>query len=415
MRRRTFLKHTGMITAGLSLAGRANVCGLRRTCLDTVLFGRNLAVRSAALAAAGPGAIPASAPGGGPYANKLPKWKGFNLLDFFVPDPSDHRNVTTEEHFKWLRDWGFDFVRIPMAYPHYLAFDGDRNITAREVNLVSPEMIEKIQGLVAMAHKYDMHVSLNLHRAPGYCINAGWHEPFNLWKDQAALDAFCWHWNMWAKLYKSTSPQKISFDLLNEPAMREDMNDQHSKSSPVPGDIYRKVAKAAAEAIRKENPHALIIADGNGVGNLVTPELVDLGIAQSCRGYFPGAISHYKAPWANKDPEHQPAPVWPGNVGNQELNRGMLENYYKPWIELVQKGVGVHCGEAGCWKKTPHPVFIAWFTDVIDILSSHQIGLALWNFIGDFGILDSGREDVAYEDWHGHKLDRKLLELLRKY
>jgi len=66
-------------------------------------------------------------------------------------------------------------------------------------------------------------------------------------------------------------------------------------------------------------------------------------------------------------------------------------------------------------EEDPHPVFIAWFTDVIDILSSHQIGLALWNFIGDFGILDSGREDVAYEDWHGHKLDRKLLELLRKY
>jgi len=60
-------------------------------------------------------------------------------------------------------------------------------------------------------------------------------------------------------------------------------------------------------------------------------------------------------------------------------------------------------------------VFIAWFTDVVDILSSHQIGLSLWNFIGDFGILDSGREDVAYEDWHGHKLDRKLLELLKKY
>jgi len=29
--------------------------------------------------------------------------------------------------------------------------------------------------------------------------------------------------------------------------------------------------------------------------------------------------------------------------------------------------------------------------------------------------LDSGREDVAYEDWHGHKLDRKLLDLLMKY
>jgi endoglucanase len=93
----------------------------------------------------------------------------------------------------------------------------------------------------------------------------------------------------------------------------------------------------------------------------------------------------------------------------------MLESYYKPWINLAAQGVGVHCGECGCWNKTPHPVFIAWFSDVLDILSSNGIGFSLWNFIGDFGILDSGRSDVAYEDWHGHKLDRQLLELLRKH
>jgi hypothetical protein len=44
-----------------------------------------------------------------------------------------------------------------------------------------------------------------------------------------------------------------------------------------------------------------------------------------------------------------------------------------------------------------------------------HIGLALWNFRGSMGILDSEREDVAYEDWYGHKLDRELLELLQRY
>jgi hypothetical protein len=34
---------------------------------------------------------------------------------------------------------------------------------------------------------------------------------------------------------------------------------------------------------------------------------------------------------------------------------------------------------------------------------------------GTFGILDSERSDVVYEDWHGHKLDRALLELLQRY
>ena len=350
----------------------------------------------------------------GKSKNKLPKWKGFNLTDFNTPDPSGNRRSTTEDHLKWMRDWGFDFVRLPIAYPYYLNFDRSKKITPDEVYQIDDGSVEKIDKLVQLAHKYNLHVCLNLHRAPGYCINAGFNEPYNLWKDDEARKAFYFHWNYWAKKYKNISHEKISFDLLNEPSMREDMNDQHSKSGPVPGELYRKVAKAAAEAIRKENKHHLVIADGNNVGNQPITEIADLDIAQSCRGYYPHLISHYKAPWANKDPEHMIIPKYPGQVGDQYLSRQMLEDYYKPWIELKNKGVGVHCGECGCWNKTPHDVFLAWFGDVLNILTTNEIGFALWEFIGDFGILNSGRADVEYEDWGGYKLDKKLLELIQR-
>lgn len=350
-----------------------------------------------------------------PAKNPLPRWKGFNLLDFFSPDPARARKQTTEDELRWMRDWGFDFVRIPMAYPYYLDIDRSKNITPEDVYKISEEHIDRIDRLVSMAHKHDLHVSLNLHRAPGYCVNAGFHEPYNLWKDPEAMEAFTFHWNMWAKRYKDVSRKKISFDLLNEPSMREDMNDQHSKRSAVPGELYRQLAVAASEAIRKENRRHLIIADGNNVGNTVIPEITDLNIAQSCRGYNPGIISHYKAPWANKDPDSLPEPKWPGQVGDRYLSRDLLEEYYKPWIELAKSGVGVHCGECGCWNKTPHHVFLAWFNDVLDILHTNRIGFALWEFSGSFGVLDSDRTDVAYEDWHGRKLDRKLLTLLQKY
>jgi len=346
--------------------------------------------------------------------NPLPRWKGFNLLDFFSPDPTRSRKPTADDHLKWMRDWGFDFVRIPIAYPYYLDIDRSKNITADDVYRISEPAVEKIDRLVQAAHKYGMHVSLNLHRAPGYCINAGFHEPFNLWKDQAAQDAFYFHWKMWAKRYKAISSDKISFDLVNEPSMRDDMNDQHSPARTVPGDIYRKVAKGALDSIRSEKKDALVIADGNNVGNTVIEEITDLPIAQSCRGYFPHAISHYRAPWANKDPESLPEPKWPGQVGNQYLSREMLEKYYEPWIKLAGSGVGVHCGECGCWNKTPHNVFLSWFADVLDILKQHNIGFSIWEFSGDFGILNSGRNDVKYEEWHGNKLDRKYLELLQR-
>jgi len=349
--------------------------------------------------------------------NILPRWKGFNLLDYFSPAPprNPEANRTTEDDFKWMRDWGFDFVRIPMAYPRYLLFDRSMDITKDEIYKTDSKVLDEIDQLISTANNNGLHVSLNLHRAPGYCINAGFHEPYNLWKDKDAQDAFNFHWGMWAERYKSTPAEMLSFDLLNEPAYIEDMNDQFAKKGPVPGEIYRKVTEGAARAIRESNPKRRIIADGNGGGNSVIPEIIDLDIAQSCRGYWPGVISHYQATWVWKDPTQAPTPVWPGTIDGKYYGREQLENFYKPWIDLLDKGVGVHCGECGCWKKTPHEIFLAWFEDVLDILTQNGIGYALWNFRGDFGILDSGRTDINYTDWYGHKLDSKLLDLLKKY
>ena len=375
-------------------------------------FVRNSSMLALGIGIAGCSSTPSKEP---LSKNKLPKWRGFNLLDLFSPDPERSRAKITEEDFKWMSDWGFDFVRLPMAYPYYLDIDRSRNITPEEVYNIDERRVEEVDSLVYLANKYKMHMSLNLHRAPGYCVNSGFHEPYNLWLDEEAQKAFYFHWTMWAERYKSLSRDLISFDLVNEPSQREDMNDQHSKRSPVPGDLYRKVAKGAMEAIKAVNPNHLVIADGNNVGSDIIPEITDLDIAQSCRGYYPGIISHYKASWAFKDIDNLPEPKWPGQVGDQYLSREMLEKFYEPWIGIVEQGVGVHCGECGCYNQTPHNVFLAWFEDVLDILTSHGIGYALWEFRGTFGLINSGREDVDYEDWYGQKLDRKLLNLLMKY
>ncbi|MFO7898664.1 MAG: hypothetical protein R6V58_06350 [Planctomycetota bacterium] len=52
---------------------------------------------------------------------------------------------------------------------------------------------------------------------------------------------------------------------------------------------------------------------------------------------------------------------------------------------------------------------------MLEVLTSQHIGYALWGFRGAFGILDSGREDVGYEEWRGHPLDRVLLDLLSEF
>ena len=37
--------------------------------------------------------------------NKLPAWKGFNLLDFFSDHP-DRGRPTKPEYIQWIADWG---------------------------------------------------------------------------------------------------------------------------------------------------------------------------------------------------------------------------------------------------------------------------------------------------------------------
>ena len=85
------------------------------------------------------------------------------------------------------------------------------------------------------------------------------------------------------------------------------------------------------------------------------------------------------------------------------------------WKPVFDAGQFVMVGEFGVYNKTPHDVALRWMEDNLRRWKKKGIGWALWNFRGPFGILDSTREDVQYEDFHGHKLDRKMLELLQRY
>ena len=325
----------------------------------------------------------------------LPRWRGFNLLEMFTTkSDGDFR----EDDFRWMADWGFDFVRIPACYTLWIEDD--------DVYALDEAMLAKVDRVVRLGQRYDLHIDLNFHRGPGYSVNREREEPFNLWKDREALDAFIFHWTTFAKRYQGISSDDLSFNLINEP------------KNPTPDEMTRedheRVIRATVAAIREIDPDRLIIIDGLTWANDPVPELADLDVAQSCRAYVPMGISHYEASWVES--EGWPEPTWPGALHHEEpYDREKLASHYQRWADLAAEGVGVHCGEGGAYNRTSHDVFLRWFRDVLDILTTHNIGYALWNFRGAFGILDSGRDDVEYEDWHGHQLDRKLLELLQAF
>lgn len=101
----------------------------------------------------------------------------------------------------------------------------------------------------------------------------------------------------------------------------------------------------------------------------------------------------------------------PVKVDRETLKREMIA----PWLALRAKGAGIHVGEWGAYHKTPHAIVLAWMRDCLENWREAGMGWALWNFRGDFGVLDSGRADVAYEPFEGHRLDRKMLDLLQAW
>jgi len=58
-----------------------------------------------------------------PWKSINPRWYGFNLLEYFSTDadwmkyfPYSNDGDFKEDDFHWMRDWGFNWVRLPMDY-----------------------------------------------------------------------------------------------------------------------------------------------------------------------------------------------------------------------------------------------------------------------------------------------------------
>jgi hypothetical protein len=472
---------------------------------------------------------------------KLPRWRGFNLLEKF--QRTGRRTPFVEDDFRLIAKLGFNFVRLPMDYRGWIK--GGDWLQFDEYAL------GQIDQAVAWGAKYGIHVCINFHRAPGYSV-ASPPEKTSLWTDPATQNVAARHWAMFARRYRGIPNERLSFNLLNEPA-------------DIPADVYAEVVRKLTAAIRAEDPDRLIIADGLKWGTTPVVQLAGLGIAQATRGYSPFEISHYKASWV--DSSHFAAPRWPCRLppngtllgpkktegsyplvidgpmavdtalrlhvltvseeallvveadderifekqfecgpGTGEWKKSQFNDRYKiyqnlfdkdyavtipagtrqvrilvadgdwleigelglkptvdgakeavlafeqafgkkqeplryapeaaggpllgvpmadrsylwktcimPWKEPELKGVGMMVGEWGAYNRTPHDVVLHWAEDCLANWREAGWGWAMWNFRGPFGVLDSGRTDVRYENFEGHRLDRKLLNLLQKY
>lgn len=301
-----------------------------------------------------------------------------------------------EQALDFLAEFGFNFVRLPLDYRFWTQgsdyFRPDKSV------------FRYVDSYVQACQSRGLHLCLNLHRAPGYCTNRNQLEQHNLWRDGIAQRAFVYLWETFAGRYRAVPGEFLSFNLINEP--------------PCPGECGMTRANHAAlirqtvAAIRLTDPQREIVIDGLGGGYLAMPELADLGVVHSGRGYHPMPITHHRASWWD-DHLKAPAPKYPGLRWQGRIwDRAALRDSYRPWRDVEQRGARIHIGEFGCFKFTPHEIAMRWYADILSIFKEFGWGYALWNFRGPFGIIDHGRPSARLELVAGYQVDRVLLDLI---
>lgn len=465
--------------------------------------------------------------------------KGFNLLGKF--DVSWSNTGFTQKEFRTVHDLGFNFVRLPIDYRTYT--------TAGNWDSFSEVQLVNIDRAVEWGTQYNVHVCINLHRAPGYCVNKVDNLPasqqLDLWTDSVAQKAFVNHWLMFANRYKDISPDKLSFNLVNEP------ND-------VTEEVYVAVMNKAIEAIHEITPNRVIFVDGLGYGRGLMLSLKgEPNIAQSIHSYDPFTLTHYKASWVTGSFDW-PVPQWPmlwvsnflygpwksefnsalsfqgnfaqgtevivnvlqvsiestlsikagnktvlsktfvcsadpgadftkvvetqwgyQNISNKDFSvtltepvtsiafensagdwmtinsitikngdtvktynlsdntwgrkqetykmdeNGVLKTIdgndllpfkdYRNVVEMANlNNIPIMVQEFGVHNQTPHKVAVDFLTDLSAFFRENNLGWALWNLTGSFGILNSDRSDCTYETYQDYKLDRDMLDALTK-
>lgn len=323
---------------------------------------------------------------------KLPRWRGFNLLDKFNVGNS---KPFAERDFADIAELGFNFVRLPMDYRCWT----DRT----DLKKLDESVLKQVDQAVEFGKKHGVHVQPNFHRAPGWTV-ASPKEPKSLWTDPGMLDACASQWAAFASRYQGIPNSQVSFNLFNEP------------DDKVKPEDHRRVVERVAAAVRERDPKRLIVCDGRRWANEPPTELLGLNVAAAMHDYQPMGLTHYKASWVNWN-ESWPEPSWPlvDNEGKTFGRPQIRRQVVAPWKELAGKGMGVMVGEFGCHNQSPHRFVLSWMNDTLQEFQLAGLGWALWNFTGSFGVVDSQRFDTTYDTWHGRKVDRGMLELLQAF
>ena len=317
---------------------------------------------------------------------------GINASEWFaqVYDPKGYtkehfENWTTAADISLIHSLGFDHVR--------LSVNPQPMFTNNRPEAIPQEYLGYLDAAVKMILDQGLSVVIDLH-------------PEDDFKDRLKDDVFVQQladfWRTLARHYSSWDSGRVFFEILNEPEVTD------------PYRWYGIQAKLAV-AIRDGAPQHTIIATAHRYSNddqfLFLEPLRDPNIIYSFHFYYPHIFTHQGATWglyywhwlrgvrypSTPESAARVAASVPDAVDRVAVIRYGQERWNAARIDAEisqvadwarQRGVPVVCSEFGVYREYADPSDrAAWVRDVRTSLERHNIGWAMWDYSGSFGVV----------------------------
>lgn len=324
---------------------------------------------------------------------------GVNLSAWFggVWDPKGY----TKEHFQtWttsddlalIKSAGFDHVRLPINPQPMM--DAARRPGGTE------EYYGYLDAAVKMILDAGLAVEIDMHADSDFKAKLA---------QDDFVERYADYWRGLARHYSSWDAERVFFEILNEPEMRD------------PYRWYGVEAKLAA-AIRQSAPQHTIIAPGarwDDEGDMIFLEpLRDPNVIYVFHYYEPHIFTHQGATWGQyywrwlhglhypSSPENaaEVAETVPDAVHRLDVIRYGEDHWDASRIDVEigqaadwakKNGVPLICNEFGVYRHGVDQGRIygadpedraAWIKDVRTSLERHNIGWAMWDYSDNFGV-----------------------------
>ena len=312
----------------------------------------------------------------------------------------------TKEHFDTydtaqdmalIKQMGFDHVRFTLnAEPMFRRGQADR---------IPADYLVMVDGAVKMILDQGLAVIIDIH--PDSDFKA------RLATDDVAVEQFEDFWRALAKHYSNLDPEKVFFEILNEPEFK---------------DRYRwaGVQERLARGIREGAPqHTIIAAGANWSSNtelLFLEPLRDANIIYNFHFYDPHIFTHQGATWSTNFQHYLtklPYPSTPENVQSavtqapDAVNQLLVVRYgLDRWnAERIDAEIAavaawgkrwhvpVTCNEFGVYREAAAPEDrLRWIHDVRTVLEKYGMGWTMWDYAGGFSVaVTTDGESVADE------------------